>query len=175
MQGVEPGVRNKSSVAVKNACRAALKDNARLLASIINGQASVTDAMKLDLGLTVRATPTPIPPPSIAPKIDIVSMIANALTVRLHDGTGSRRGRPPLVQGCSIFSFVGNTPPNTVDAWKFEGSSSEMVAKIVFDPTLTPGTKVWVTAFFCNAKLQSGPAAEPVSTQIQFSPLSEAV
>src|SRR4051812_32929996 len=55
----DPGQRCKSNVASKNVSREALKAQARLLAKIIQGQASVTDAQKLDLGLNVRATPAP--------------------------------------------------------------------------------------------------------------------
>src|SRR5262245_47449091 len=59
MAAIDPGERSKSLVAAKNTARTALKSSARLLASIIQGQASVTDQQKIELGLTVRAQPTP--------------------------------------------------------------------------------------------------------------------
>src|SRR5688500_7404626 len=48
----DSGERSKSSVAEKNSARAALKSLARLLALLVQG-AGVTDAQKLELGLTV--------------------------------------------------------------------------------------------------------------------------
>ena len=51
---------NKAAVATKNQARANLKNSARLLAKLVEGTASVTNAQKLTLGLNVRAQPTPI-------------------------------------------------------------------------------------------------------------------
>src|SRR4051812_434654 len=63
----DPGQRSKSLVAAKNTARDNLKTSARLLAKRVEGTATVTNAQKIDLGLNVRATPTPIPAPSDAP------------------------------------------------------------------------------------------------------------
>src|SRR4051794_22900338 len=68
LAAVDPGVRNKMAVSQKNSSRLSLKNQARLLASIINGQATVTDATRIELGLTVKAHPAPIPPPSDPPQ-----------------------------------------------------------------------------------------------------------
>src|SRR4051812_8301645 len=62
-----PATGKKPATSAKNAARLALKSDARLLASLITGTASVTDAQKIELGLTVRAAPSPIPPPSGRP------------------------------------------------------------------------------------------------------------
>src|SRR5436190_21193798 len=87
LAAVDPGERSKSLVAAKNTARAALKNSARLLAKRVEGTATVTDAQKLDLGLNVRATPTPIPPPAYAPGIAILATIANTVKLRLFDAT----------------------------------------------------------------------------------------
>ena len=118
----EPGNRSKSLVATKNSARKSMKDEIRLLAKIIDGQATVTDAQKYALGLTVRATPSPIPLPSDAPNLDIASRSGTSVTIKLHDGTGSKRGKPAGVQGASVFSFVGATRPSRPPAGHFKAT-----------------------------------------------------
>src|SRR5688572_9679270 len=75
MAAVDPDERNKIATAAKNTARLALKTSARLLAKRVEGTASVTDAQKLELGLNVRAMPSPIPPPATAPIISITSVM----------------------------------------------------------------------------------------------------
>lgn len=59
----DPATRTKGTIAAKNAARAALRFIAADYASIIVGTATVTDEQKLDLGIRVRGTPGPVPPP----------------------------------------------------------------------------------------------------------------
>jgi hypothetical protein len=165
----DPGVRNKAAVAAKNAAREALKNAARLLAKRIDGTATVTDAQKIELGLTVRSQPSPIPAPSHAPALDVVSVSGRTVKIRLHDATdASRRGKPAGVAGATVFSFVGEDAPTDPSAWKFEGNTTLTSFDIVFPNSVAPGTKVWTCAFWRNERDASGPACEPVSTNIQF-------
>jgi hypothetical protein len=60
---VDPETRTKGKVAAKNTAREQVKKMASDLAKIIDGTATVTDEQKLDLGLSVRATAAPVPPP----------------------------------------------------------------------------------------------------------------
>jgi hypothetical protein len=167
MANIDPGEKSRSLVAAKNAARLALKTSARLLASIIQGQASVTDQQKIDLGLTVRNAPTPIPPPNKAPGITIVATTGNTVRIRLFDPTDAAvRGKPAGVDGASIFSFTGPSAPTTESAWNFEGVTSKTRLDITFPDTIAPGSQVWFTAFWFNGRKQDGPAATPVSTNI---------
>lgn len=172
----DPSTRTKGSVEAKNASRTALKANARLLANLVNGTASVTDAQKLDLGLTVRdLNPTPIPPPSAAPELDVVNVSGRTVKIRLRDAAvPSRRGRPVGVIGASVFSYVGETPPEDISGWKFEGSTGLTSVSVTFPVTVPPGAQVWLTAFWFNPRKQSGPACTPVSTHVQFGGMSMA-
>lgn len=167
MAAIDPGERSKSLVSAKNAARSALKTSARQLASIIQGQPAVTDAQKIDLGLTVRNAPTPIPPPANAPGITILSTAGNTVKLRLIDAVDSaNRGKPAGVDGASVFSFVGAAAPTEEAEWNFEGVTSKTRIDIVFPETITPGARVWFTAFWFNARKQNGPAATPVGTNI---------
>lgn len=167
LAAVDPGERSKSLVAAKNTARTTLKNSARLLAKRVEGTAAVTDAQKLELGLNVRSAPSPIPPPAYAPGIAILATIANTVKLRLFDATdAARRGKPAGVDGASVFSFVGATPPTETVDWKFEGNTSRTRIDIAFPSDITPGAKVWFTAFWFNERKQAGPTTTPIGTNI---------
>jgi hypothetical protein len=63
MAALDPRQRTKAKVVGKNEVRARLRAMAADLAKIIDGTGSVTDGQKVELGLNVRAMPSPLPPP----------------------------------------------------------------------------------------------------------------
>jgi hypothetical protein len=164
----DPTVRNKPAVITKNAARDNLKNSATLLANKIYSTASVTDSQKTQLGIPPRAEPTPIPAPSSWPVLDVVSVNAWTAKIRLRDAdSGSTRGKPAGVFGASVFSFVGETAPTDIGAWKFEGNTGRVKEiEVVFPSTLAKGTTVWFTAFWFNGRKQSGPACAPISANL---------
>lgn len=163
LEAVAPGVRNKMAVLTKNTAKVALKANIRAWAKIVEGTASVTNAQKAQLGLNVRAHPSPIPPPAAAPALDVVSVIGRTIKVRLHDAGGTRRGKPAGVNGAAVLSFTGATPPADISDWKLEGLASKTVFDIVFPGALAPGATVWLSSYWFNERKQAGPACTPVS------------
>ena len=54
LMACDPNSRNKTSTAAKNAARANLKTQAKLLSNMVNGTASVTVAQKIELGIPPR-------------------------------------------------------------------------------------------------------------------------
>jgi hypothetical protein len=171
----DPSVRSKSAVVAKNAARTSLKNNAKLMANLVNGTASVTNAQKVTLGIPPRALPSPVPAPSSAPNLDVVSVNGWTVRIKLHDSTsGSKRGKPAGVIGASVFSFVGIAPASDVSLYKFEGNTGKTTIDVVFPNTLAAGTQVWITAFWFNGRKQSGPACTPVGAFMQFGGISMA-
>lgn len=59
----DPATRTKAAIAAKNEARDPLRQMASDLAKIIDGTSTVTNEQRIELGLNVRATPTPVPPP----------------------------------------------------------------------------------------------------------------
>lgn len=160
----DPSTRSPSNIVAKNTAMTALKANARELARIVQATPSVTPEQKSELGLTVRdGEGSPIPAPATAPQIDLVSMVGRTLSIRLHDGDSTRRGKPAGVQGASVFSFVGATPPADPSDWKFEGSTTRTTVDLRVDAALVPGPVVWLTAFWYDPRGQSGPGCTPGS------------
>jgi hypothetical protein len=162
-------------VIIKNQAKTNLKANAKLLANLVNGTATVTTAQKVTLGIPPRSLPSPIPAPSSAPNLDIVSTTGWTVRIKLHDSTsGSKRGKPAGVIGASIFSFVGAAAPSDVSLYKFEGNTGLTTIDVVFPNTLAAGTQVWITAFWFNGRKQSGPPCTPAGAFIQYGGMSKA-
>jgi len=163
----DPAIRNKPAVITKNAAIVSLKNGATLLANKIYASTAVTDAMKTQIGMPPRATPTPIPAPSTAPVIEIISTSGWVVRTRLRDADGARRGKPVGTSGASVFSFVGATPPGDISGWTFQGNTGRVTAFDITFPDSTPvGSKIWLTAFWFNGRKQSGPMSTPVSVNL---------
>ena len=63
MAAANPETRTKGTIAARNSARDSLRLKASDLAKIIDGTSTVTDQQKLDLGLSVRKVPSPVPAP----------------------------------------------------------------------------------------------------------------
>jgi hypothetical protein len=164
---LDPETRGRSTLAAKNTAKTALISEVRALAKQIQGSQNVTDQQRTDLGLPVRAQPTPIPPPATAPTIDILSAVGRTVTLKLHDSTGAvKRGKPPFVNGACVYSFVGATPPDDATAWTFEGITSLVKFPVQFPTTVAAGAQVWFCAFWFNERKQNGPASDKVTINI---------
>jgi hypothetical protein len=163
---VNPSTRTPVTVEAKTLAIEAMRANAILLAKIVYATPTVNDSQLVALGLLPRSSRTPVPPPAIAPDIDIVSVSGNTVKIRLHEAGSMRRGKPAGVDGASVFSFVGATAPDQESEWNFEGVTTKTVVNIVFPAATAPGAKVWFTAFWFNERKQNGPAAAPVGTNI---------
>lgn len=166
MQGNLPTIRCTASTSIKNATRAALVAEARVLVNLINGQKTVTDAQKIELGVTVRSMPTPAPTPDQTPRLTIVSVIGWTVRLRLNSATAGR-SKPVGVLGATLFSFSGDAPPTDLSQWRFQGNFGRNTIERSFSPTLGPGARVWLTAQWMNTRLQSGPLGRPISTHLQ--------
>ena len=67
----DPQQRTKGTIAAKTDRKIAVRMMASRLARIISGSASVSDQQKIDLGLSVRAAPAPMPAPGTPTRFGI--------------------------------------------------------------------------------------------------------
>lgn len=162
----DPGIRNKAATVTKKQARVDLEQSARLLAMLVQAQASVTDAQKIKLGLNVRAMPTRRPVPDTEPGLRVVSVFGQTVKIRLFDKMAGRRGKPPGVIGASVFTYVGPVAPQNIAEWAFRGNWGTTSIDVAFASDLPPGTLVWFTACWFNGRKQSGPACAPVYTHL---------
>jgi hypothetical protein len=159
----DPITRTRGAIAAKNAAKKDLLISSRQSISIIEGQPTLSDEQRLNLGIRVPKTPTPIPAPTAAPNLDIVSVKGRTVALRLHGEDPSRRGNPAGVAGANLYSFVGPTPPDAIADWTFQGGVTRTTAQLTFSTALEPGTTVWLTACWTNPRDQTGPTATPTS------------
>lgn len=160
------GTRSKLLTQNKDNAKHALLLIGRQLYGFIQDNAAVTSGNKEDIGVVVKKTsPTPVPVPSEAPEIDILSTSGNTVRIRLHGADSARRGKPPGVSGAAIYSFVGASAPTEESAWNFEGITGKTEQDVTFAGA-APGARVWFTAFWFNNRKENGPAAAPVGCNI---------
>ena len=175
MAAVVPALRSKTATAEKNSARAALKLAAKQMIDRVNGSPTVTVAQKLSLGISVRVKPTPAPLPVTAPGVNVISVTAWTVNLKLYDTASSgNRGKPTLMSGAVLYSYVGETPPVNIGEWKTEGMSGRTFQSVTFDGSNPPGTKVWFSALWFNARLKIGPSSPPISTHLQGGSVSMA-
>src|SRR5690606_17532262 len=165
-----PSTRTSPAIANKNDTAAELRRVAGLISSRIQGMATVTDAQKIALGLTVRKPRVRrLPAPEHAPELMIEDAHRHRVAIRLIDRATGRRGRPADVAGATVFSYVGEKPnADTLRGWDFETSTARTKLILHLDPALPPGTKVWLRAFWTNRRCERGPLCNPVATRVQF-------
>ncbi|TVQ55110.1 MAG: hypothetical protein EA377_03965 [Phycisphaerales bacterium] len=166
---IEPTTRTKPSVGAKNDARRELERETRSLAQLIQATSHVTNQQKADLGLTLRRRQTPIARPTDPPRVIVELLRGSTVHVWLRDGDTSSRGKPDGVAGATVFSYVGDQPPASVEDWKLEGLTTRTELDITFgrDGHIERGAQVWVTACWYNSRGQWGPVAEAKSTYVQ--------
>lgn len=121
--------------------------------------------MLIAAGLTVRDTPrSTVPAPKVAPIVKIKGTSGRTVTISLLQ-SASRRSKPRGVTGATVFTHTGPVAPDDRGQWEFFASTSRTTLEIPFGASGT-GDTVWITAFWHNAKDQSGPAATPVSVDL---------
>ena len=169
-----PGTRTTVAVAEKNTARADLVASARLLSNIIDSTLTVTEAMKIELGIPPRAGMTRVPVPSTVPLIGVVSVVSRTVKLRLRDSVGLGRGLPPGVRSATIFSFVGETRPGDLKLWTYEGAVTKTTNDITFPDSVANGSQAWIVARWSNNRAESGPIGVPVSVIVQGGGLSRA-
>ena len=173
-----PETRTTPAINAKDHALADCVAIARRVAGIIQSMpASIISAgQRLELGLPVHADGrTPIPAPQMAPQISIRSVSGWTVNAQLtNPGSESPNARPPRVIGATIFTFVGDAAPSNPKAWKFFANVTRSKLALTVPSTLTPGTRLWFTAYWRNPTDAAGPYATPVSTQINYGGLAVA-
>ncbi len=138
------------------------------LVNIIQAFPGTTDAMRGELGLRIPDTErTPASAPGMPPDLSIVSTFARTISVRLRDQENpTRRGKPDGVEGATILYHVGAESPNDPSQWTFAKITSKTKVDVTIPASVPAGSKVWLTAFWFNARKETSIAATSESTRI---------
>lgn len=163
---IDPLTRGNRTVFLKDEARTLLVATTRSYARQINNTMSVTDAQRQALGLHIRdTTPSSVGVPGESPVV-FAELIRNRrvkLTLRQNSNL---RAKPAGVADALIFTHVGPTAPGVgSDQWQYAATISRTTMTLTAPPSET-GDTLWISAFWTNAKGQSGPASEPVSVNL---------
>ena len=111
--------------------------------------------------------PRPVPAPTTPPDLSIISTFGRTIKIRLRDQDNpNSRGKPDGVQGATIIYHVGDSVPSDPAQWTFAMNVSRVVFDVELPASIPSASKVWVTAFWFNARKESSPAASPENTII---------
>ncbi|MGH7215343.1 MAG: hypothetical protein ACREIT_11325 [Tepidisphaeraceae bacterium] len=161
----DPATRGRRTVFLKDEARKILVALTRKVARQIGNTMSVTNDQRQELGITVPSQQRKsVPVPGTSPFIQVKSVDGRTVTIELRQSR-SKRGRPGKVAGATVFTHAGESAPEAGDEWKFATNTTKTTVQIPFGPSAT-GDTVWITAFWSNARDESGPAAKAVSVNL---------
>ncbi len=166
----QPPTRGNATVLAKDNAKRDLMAYTRLLARTIGNNMNITDAQRQALGLTIRKThPTPIPPPSVRPGVDLVGVSMRTVTIHIHDSaSNSKRGKPAGVIGAKVYTFIGAEYPSDPTLWNYDGDTTQAKHEITFANSVPSGAQVWIcAAWYGRRNGETGPISVPISTNIQ--------
>jgi len=157
--------RTRGKIAAFHTSLKLMQEMATRLVRIIQGTPGVTAQMKIDAGVTVyKDSRTVTPPPTQKPVVVTTGVEGRNVLVELRQDL-DKRAKAPNAVGATIFTYVGATPPTGASGWMFAVNTTKTKLAIPF-PASDVNQTVWITAFWKNAKDQSGPASTPVSIML---------
>jgi hypothetical protein len=159
----DPTVRNQASVVTKNEARTAAKLFAYNLGVAIAVRPNVSAALKLELGIKSRRTPTRYGPPTLRAGVDVVTSANRSVDVRIHPSPTAIAG----VASALVYTFVGATYPTDPTLWQFYAPVGRSDCRIDFPDTVAAGAQVWICAAYVSRRGETGPISVPVSTNLQ--------
>lgn len=166
-----PNTNSKANINAKNQAKQQLlygPGGAWQLVNIVQAFPGTTNDMRGQLGLRIPdLEPTPVPPPGTAPDLSILATMARVIKVRLRNQEApDSRGKPRGVHGATVLYHVGEDAPADPSQWIFSINTSKTLFDVDIPATVAAGSKVWLTAFWFNARMQSSPAAVPEFTRV---------
>jgi hypothetical protein len=161
------GDRARPAVAAKKTARKAAEKQARALVRIIQAHPQTTNAMRAAISIPVRdVEPSPVHPPPDAPSLSVKLLRDSTVRITVHDPVLGTRGKPKGALGAELYSFVGEAPPDSLDDWRYEGTTGRPRTNITLRRGVFPGAKVWFTACWLNPRFSRGPMAHPDTVHI---------
>lgn len=167
LAAINPTTRTPATVATKNTQKAAVLGVVRGYANTIRANMAVSDALKIGLGLRIHdTTPTPVPPPSTAPRITFAGMRPGLQDILAADETTpSKRAKPAGAAGLLLFRAVGPAAVSDPEQCRFLSFVTRAEFSSSFDPAENGKTATYF-ARWTNSKGQVGPWSMPASMPI---------
>jgi hypothetical protein len=147
--------RGPATVAAKDAARTTATQIVRPYAVTIAGNPAISNDDKVAVGVTVRSTTkTPVPPPTTAPVLSLVSAVPNALNFQYRDAAAPLlKQKPAGVIGLQLNVAFGTVPAVSPDATAFLLTATK--TPFTVDTTGQTGK---VATFYARWVTRGGPA-----------------
>jgi hypothetical protein len=151
----EPLTRTAAAVIRRDGAREKLAQRMRQLGAIIRANPAVTSEMRINAMMNTVAQPVKPPQgrPQTRPRVDVVSLDNDMLTLRVRDDSSSRAGRPRGYTGAQIFICSDGDPraANPSGTWRFLAVTTRNKPRVKL-PCLAPGTCVSIAARWYNTR-----------------------
>lgn len=168
---VNPATRTSATIATKDGARATAEATVRPYAIRIRDNASVSDALKIGIGVTVpNLVPTPIPAPTTAPALSIVSAIPLTQTLAYKEVGSLGKAKPFGAIGVELWRAIGLVPAVDPAQCTFVGIHTKTPLTQGFES----GDQGKIVTYFARFSTRSGPAGV-AQTGPWSSPLSMVV
>ena len=138
----------------------------------IQARRTTTDADRAALGITVpRQRRRRVARPGEPPFMWVAEVRGRRMVLKLNDAeaVGVRRRRPAGVKGVQVFRATGERMPSEwseLSVWSLATSTNETKLVLEVEASLEPGSRVWWTARWVNARSEAGPACLPVEARV---------
>ena len=157
LAATNPATRTAPTVATKDATRATAEAIVRPYAMRIRNNTTVSNALKIGLGLTIPSTtPTPIPAPSVAPVLGLQAAIPMQMRMTYKDPTAVGKAKPYGVIGTEIWRALGTVPAVDPAAATYYGT----FGKSPFFSDFVAEDQGKVCTYFARFITRSGPAGK---------------
>ena len=167
---VNPNTNSKANINAKKVAKDQLltdPNGAWALVNIVQAYPGTTDEVRGRLGLRIADDPTPVPAPATPPDLSILSTFGRTIKVRLRDQDSlENRGKPQGVQGATVLYHVGETAATDPAQWTFALNTSKTAFDVDIPGSVEAGSKIWLVAFWFNARKESSPASSFEYTRI---------
>ena len=152
---IDPATRTAPSVIAKDNARFTAEQTIRPVAIRIRNNAAVTDAQRLDYGLTVPKTvPTPIPAPASFPIMGLRNATPGVHKLQYSDNlTPDGKAKPFGAIGVEVWRAVGVVPATDPAQADYYATAT----KSPFNSAFISADKGKVCTYFCRWVTRSGP------------------
>lgn len=161
-----PETRTPVAIESKSNQKALTVAKVREVVNIIQAFPGTTNAAREAMKITIPDDEnTPIPVPGSSPEVSVLRVDHRQATVQIANADGGR-AKPFGVKGACVFTYVGASVPTNPQEWRMTMLTTKRKADVVFPLDTPAGATVWITACWTNTKLQNGPVANAVSTNL---------
>jgi hypothetical protein len=156
-----------AAVQGKSDCRSLYQDLIRSLVNIMQSSPDVTDAQRQSLGITVRSNArTAVGPPTSKPVVTVDTSQRLQHTINFVDeSTPTSRAKPDGVQGCEIWTKVGNPAPGGPSDVHYLALDTRTPYVVAFDAA-DGGKNAYYMLRWISTRGETGPWSATVSGTI---------